>query len=111
MKHFRLKDIKLKFPKITHLLIDEFQDTGLQEYHFAIETLNYGNLFIVGDSCQNIYSFRGSSFKFFETILRDPETTVYTLSVDFRNPRCVLNYASLQRLLSALSTQIAALMR
>ncbi|RDU59220.1 RecB-like helicase [Helicobacter marmotae] len=68
--YFRLDD------KITHILLDEFQDTNLIQYQILlplIEEIRAGvgrigerSLFIVGDKKQSIYMFRGSFAGIFE---------------------------------------------
>lgn len=56
--------------KINHFLIDEFQDTNRLQWKnlrlFVEEAISRGgSLFIVGDSKQAIYSFRGGDYRFF----------------------------------------------
>ncbi len=56
--------------KIDHFLIDEFQDTNRLQWEnlrlFVEEAISRGgSLFIVGDSKQAIYSFRGGDYRLF----------------------------------------------
>lgn len=70
--YFRLDD------KISHILIDEFQDTNQIQYQILlplIEEIKSGegrieqrSLFFVGDSKQSIYGFRGSDSTIFEIV-------------------------------------------
>ena len=47
-----------------YILIDEFQDTNIAQYRiFAMLSMKYKNLFVVGDDDQSIYSFRGANIK------------------------------------------------
>lgn len=47
--------------KIQYVMVDEFQDVSLKQYRIAqILSAKHENLFIVGDSDQTIYSWRGS---------------------------------------------------
>lgn len=49
---------------ISHVLIDEFQDTSDLQFDWATSILGQKNLrqnlFLVGDDCQSIYAFRGA---------------------------------------------------
>ena len=70
--YFRLDD------KITHILLDEFQDTSITQYQILkpiIDEIKSGDsrknideksLFVVGDEKQSIYMFRGSFTGVFE---------------------------------------------
>lgn len=64
--------------RLTHLLIDEFQDTSVPQWQaiqpLALECLSKGgSLTYVGDVKQAIYSWRGGDSALFESILDDPE--------------------------------------
>ncbi|HMO14732.1 MAG TPA: UvrD-helicase domain-containing protein [Pirellulaceae bacterium] len=68
---------------IKHLLLDEFQDTSLEQWRvlqpFALESINSsdeGSLFCVGDTKQAIYGWRGGVAEVFdevESLLTDPQ--------------------------------------
>lgn len=48
-------------PKFKHILIDEYQDlTPLQLQFLSLQLVEGGSLYLVGDTHQQIYSFRGS---------------------------------------------------
>ncbi|AFI03407.1 RecB-like helicase [Helicobacter cetorum] len=68
--------------KISHILIDEFQDTSLSDYEILspfIEEIKSGlgqskwqrSVFFVGDVKQSIYGFRGSFSSLFEEVSKD----------------------------------------
>ncbi|GFM33636.1 UvrD-helicase domain-containing protein [Desulfovibrio subterraneus] len=64
--------------RLTHLLIDEFQDTSIPQWEaiqpLAVECLaKNGTLTYVGDVKQAIYGWRGGDSALFESILNDPE--------------------------------------
>lgn len=51
--------------KLKYIMVDEYQDvSGLEVKMIGILQAKYQNLFIVGDSDQTIYSFRGSDVKY-----------------------------------------------
>lgn len=65
LDHF--PDIRAKWQeRMQYVMVDEFQDVSLRQYNIA-RTLagKHGNLFIVGDPDQTIYSWRGSHVKLF----------------------------------------------
>ncbi len=77
-----------------HILVDEFQDTNLAQYtllkHLAS---HHRNIFVVGDSDQSIYRWRGADYK---NILR--------FKKDYQDAEIVLleqNYRSTQNILDA----------
>lgn len=52
--------------RMEYVLVDEFQDVSEKQYRIAqILSERHGNLFIVGDSDQTIYSWRGSHVRLF----------------------------------------------
>ncbi len=68
--------------KIAHILIDEFQDTSLNDYKILapfIDEIKAGigqakwhrSVFFVGDVKQSIYGFRGSFSSLFESVSKD----------------------------------------
>ncbi|GHQ97352.1 DNA helicase [Helicobacter pylori] len=68
--------------KIVHILIDEFQDTSLNDYKILapfIDEIKAGigqakwhrSVFFVGDVKQSIYAFRGSFSSLFESVSKD----------------------------------------
>ncbi|MCX2717239.1 RecB-like helicase [Helicobacter sp. MIT 21-1697] len=73
--YFRLDE------KITHILLDEFQDTSLMQYQILQPIINEiksgegrisdRSIFIVGDEKQSIYMFRGSFAGLFEEAIKD----------------------------------------
>ena len=48
--------------RLQYVLVDEFQDTNMLQYDWLMHLVKYhGNLFVVGDIDQSLYSFRGSA--------------------------------------------------
>ncbi len=82
--------------KFRYVLVDEYQDTNrLQAEIIDLTTGTAGNLMVVGDDAQSIYSFRGADF---ENILKFPErhagTAMYRLTTNYRSTPQVLNLAN-----------------
>ncbi len=64
--------------RLTHLLVDEFQDTSLEQWEtikqFVLEALSRGgSLTWVGDVKQAIYGWRGGKAELFDAVRQDPE--------------------------------------
>ena len=82
--------------KFRHVLVDEYQDTNrLQAEIVDITAGPAGNLMVVGDDAQSIYSFRGADF---ENILKFPEkhqgTAIYKLTTNYRSTPQILHLAN-----------------
>jgi ATP-dependent exoDNAse (exonuclease V) beta subunit len=85
--------------RVTHLLLDEFQDTSLRQWSvlkpFAEQiTDNYEDnrsLFCVGDTKQAIYGWRGGCAELFEAVEALPGVQSATLSKSWRSSQVVLD--------------------
>ena len=94
-------DIRLKWQKrLAYIMIDEFQDIDALQYELMeVLCAHHKNLFIVGDSDQTIYTWRGANVK-------------YLLEFDrhFPNTKTVMmlkNYRSTPQILAAANSLIA----
>ncbi|GAA8003003.1 RecB-like helicase [Helicobacter pylori] len=89
--------------KIVHILIDEFQDTSLNDYKILapfIDEIKAGigqakwhrSVFFVGDAKQSIYGFRGSFSSLFESVSKD----FYHDNLEFnhRSSPLIINYVN-----------------
>ncbi|WQS00663.1 RecB-like helicase [Helicobacter pylori] len=89
--------------RIAHILIDEFQDTSLNDYKILapfIDEIKAGigqakwhrSVFFVGDVKQSIYGFRGSFSSLFESVSKD----FYQDSLEFnhRSSPLIINYVN-----------------
>lgn len=76
-----------------YVLVDEFQDTNKIQFDL-IEMLSgkHGNIFLVGDADQSIYSFRSAKI---ENILNyqnlHPETNIIKLQENYRSTQKIVN--------------------
>ena len=82
--------------KFRHILVDEYQDTNsLQADIIDLTTGDAGNLMVVGDDAQSIYSFRGADF---ENILRFPDkyqgASIFKLTTNYRSTPEILYLAN-----------------
>lgn len=77
---------------IEYLLVDEFQDIGMNEYEF-IMALNAEHNFFVGDDWQSIYGFKGGDVQIFLKLMRDKNWKSYNMTNNYRNAQSILDVA------------------
>ena len=78
------KIVEYPYNQITHVLVDEFQDTSIARFKFlkSLKKINPNiKYFCVGDDWQSIYKFNGSNVK----IMTDFKKNFGTSSVSFLN--------------------------
>jgi DNA helicase-2/ATP-dependent DNA helicase PcrA len=75
-----------------YVMVDEFQDVSERQYKIArILAEKHGNLFIVGDPDQTIYTWRGSHVRLFLNFDRKyPAARTIELATNYRSPPEVL---------------------
>ncbi|MCR5282099.1 MAG: ATP-dependent helicase [Lachnospiraceae bacterium] len=87
-KELEEKPLLLSFwqKRFTYLQIDEFQDINPIQYDIVrLLCAERGNLFVVGDDDQSIYSFRGSDPSYMKLFLEDyPKAKTVMLDINFR---------------------------
>ncbi|MFQ5713764.1 MAG: ATP-dependent helicase [Candidatus Scalinduaceae bacterium] len=91
------EDIRDKYSnKFLHILVDEYQDTNkIQADIIDLTASHHGNLMVVGDDSQSIYSFRGANFaNIIDFPKRYPDTTIYKLETNYRSTDEILNLAN-----------------
>ena len=92
LEHF--PDILKKWQdRMQYVMVDEFQDVSLRQYKIAQWLAGkHGNLFIVGDPDQTIYSWRGSHVKLFLDFDKlYPDTHTIVLGTNYRSTPEILN--------------------
>src|SRR5690606_20366856 len=80
---------------ITHIVVDEFQDTNLCQYKLLKKLWEWGNppTTVVADNDQQIYRWRGADATVVERFVRDFGAEVISLDVSYRCPPNVLRLA------------------
>jgi len=80
--------------RFSHIMIDEFQDTSLQQYEFIMAFAG-DNICAVGDDDQSIYSWRGANFGNIEKFERDhPGYFEIKLERNYRSTSTILKAAN-----------------
>lgn len=79
-----------------YILIDEFQDTNKVQYNiFRMLGEKYGNIFVVGDDDQSIYSWRGAEANNLRKFEEDfVDCQVFKLEQNYRSTKAILNVAN-----------------
>lgn len=82
--------------KLTHILVDEWQDTNKIQY--KLTRLMVGkrkNLTAVGDASQSIYSWRGADYRNINHLMRDyPGLKIINLEQNYRSTQNILSAAN-----------------
>ena len=97
----RFPDVRAKWQeRMQYVMVDEFQDVSAKQFKLArLLSGGHGNLFIVGDPDQTIYTWRGSHYRLFldfDKVYPNARTIALTA-----------NYRSTPQILAAASTLIA----
>lgn len=95
LEHF--PDIREKWQeRMQYIMVDEFQDVSAKQFRIAeILSAKHKNLFIVGDSDQTIYSWRGSHVRLIlDFDKKYPGTTSIVLDKNYRSTPQILAAAN-----------------
>ncbi len=77
-----------------YIMIDEFQDTSLQQYTL-MRLLSRDNICVVGDDDQSIYSWRGANYENIINFEKDwPDRKEVTLYRNYRSTTTILDAAN-----------------
>jgi len=68
------------------VLVDEFQDTNKIQYEIVKKLSSvHGNLMVVGDDAQSIYSFRGARYENIFDLSHEKNIKVYKIQTNYRS--------------------------
>lgn len=92
----RFPDVRERYARrFTHVLIDEYQDTNRSQYVIARSLGEPGNLFVVGDEDQSIYSWRGADISNILNFTKDfPGARAFRLEENYRSSQAILDAAN-----------------
>ncbi len=68
------------------VLVDEFQDTNILQFKLVERLASvHGNLVVVGDDAQSIYSFRGARFENVYDFLDSKDSKIFKIQTNYRS--------------------------
>lgn len=79
-----------------YVLVDEYQDTNFAQ-HLIVSQIceNHGNLMVVGDDAQSIYSFRGANIANILNLNRTyKDIRIFKLEQNYRSTQTIINAAN-----------------
>lgn len=79
-----------------YIMVDEYQDTNFSQYLIVKKLAAvHGNVCVVGDDSQSIYSFRGARIENILKFQKDfPDTKVYKLEQNYRSTQTIVDAAN-----------------
>ncbi|HEX3670169.1 MAG TPA: DUF3553 domain-containing protein [Candidatus Cybelea sp.] len=93
----RDKETREKYQnRFEYVLVDEYQDVNAAQYHVVALLAGYhGNVTVVGDDDQSIYSWRGSDYRMILRFEEDfPGTKTFKLEENYRSSGRILEAAN-----------------
>ncbi|HYL26968.1 MAG TPA: UvrD-helicase domain-containing protein, partial [Candidatus Nitrosotalea sp.] len=93
----RDKDVREKYQhRFEYVLVDEYQDVNAAQYRLVALLADYhGNITVVGDDDQSIYSWRGSDYRMILRFEEDfPGAKIFKLEENYRSTSRILDAAN-----------------
>lgn len=84
-----VKDVDIK-----HLLLDEAQDSSIEQFEFIFKMLKPKSWTVFGDHKQSIYGFNGGNPKLLIGLSKEPDVKIYHMAENFRNSKKIHEYAN-----------------
>ncbi len=88
-----IKEKQINISNVDYLLLDEGQDSTLEQFEFLLDIIKPKRFMIFADYRQSIYSFNGAYPDYILKLIKQPEITVYNLKENYRCGRYILEYA------------------
>ncbi len=88
------RDLITRTPSLAHVVVDEAQDLSSMECRALGRRCSTGSATVLGDLAQGTTPWAASSWESLLSNLGKPDTDVRELSVGYRVPRQILDYAS-----------------
>jgi DNA helicase-2/ATP-dependent DNA helicase PcrA len=81
--------------RFEHILVDEFQDTNMAQYVLLKHLASYhNNIFVVGDTDQSIYRWRGADYRNIQRFEKDfQDSQIILLEQNYRSTQYILDVA------------------
>ncbi|MHB0756288.1 ATP-dependent helicase [Polaribacter sp. M15] len=93
----RFPDVLAKYQdRFRYIMVDEYQDTNHSQY-IIVRALadKFGNICVVGDDSQSIYSFRGANIQNILNFQKDyPDVKTFKLEQNYRSTKNIVNAAN-----------------
>ena len=81
--------------KIHYIMVDEFQDSSTRQYELvSLLSQKHGNLFVVGDPDQTIYTWRGAKPEILVNFDKDEKTKTIIMNQNYRSTPQILDVAN-----------------
>jgi DNA helicase II / ATP-dependent DNA helicase PcrA len=82
--------------RFRYILIDEYQDTNRAQYHLVnMLASRHGNLCVVGDADQGVYSWRGATIQNLLDFEHDyPDAEIFVMEQNYRSTQAILDAAN-----------------
>lgn len=78
---------------VDYLLLDEAQDSTMDQFEFMLDMINPKSFFLVGDTRQSIYGFNNACPQYLTMLTQKFDVTTYSLNENYRNAPNILNFA------------------